>query len=492
MRIISEFETQFKLGQESLNKIKLDYKSRDDITKLLLGIQHISGNKELLAQIFQILKEKITIKSIGRSGMSLWKILILGLLRQVINADYDRLCNLANNHIELRKFLGHSMIDSTHCYSLQSIKDNIALITEDMLDKINVLIVHEGHQLLDSRLIKQINIKTDSFVVKSNVHYPTDSSLLFDAMKYLINLIGTLANKHGVSGWREDKYYIRKIRTLKRKATSIKHSTSTTEDVIQKRELMITEAYKELTSLCQLMLTKLKSTFELLKQSNHIKAAQVDLFKEFLGHAHRQIDQINRRVILKQVIPHSEKVFSLFNPFTEWISKGKAGVPVELGLRVSISTDQQGFILGHKTMMQEQDVDVAIAIITKVKEHFDNVYSASFDRGYYSPSNQEELSKLVQKVILPKKGKISKSEQNKIRADKEHVILRRKHSAVESNINALEHHALDRCPDRGIDNFRKYVSMSVVAHNTHLIGALVQQKLQKRHPYKEANIRLAA
>ena len=492
MRIISEFETQFKLGQVSLNKIKLDYKSRDDITKLLLGIQHISNNKELMMQIFQILKDKITIKSIGRSGMSLWRILILGLLRQVINADYDRLCNLANNHIELRKLLGHSMIDSCDYYSLQTIKDNISLITEDVLDKINVLIVQEGHQLLDSRLIKQINIKTDSFVVKSNVHYPTDSSLLFDAMKYLINLIGTLANKHGISGWREDKYYIRKIRTLKRKATSIKHSTSKIEGVIQKQELMITEAYKELIILCQLMLTKLKSTFELLKQSNHIKAAQVDLFKEFLGHAHRQIDQINRRVILKQVIPHSEKVFSLFNPFTEWISKGKAGVPVELGLRVSISTDQQGFILGHKTMMQEQDVDVAIAIITKIKEHVDNVYSASFDRGYYSPSNQEELSKLVQKVILPKKGKISKNEQDKIRADKEYVILRRKHSAVESNINALEHHALDRCPDRGIDNFRKYVSMSVVAHNTHLIGALVQQKLQKRHHYKEANIRLAA
>ena len=492
MRIISEFETQFKLGQVSLNKIKLDYKSRDDITKLLLGIQHISNNKELMMQIFQILKDKITIKSIGRSGMSLWRILILGLLRQVINADYDRLCNLANNHIELRKLLGHSMIDSCDYYSLQTIKDNISLITEDVLDKINVLIVQEGHQLLDSRLIKQINIKTDSFVVKSNVHYPTDSSLLFDAMKYLINLIGTLANKHGISGWREDKNYIRKIRTLKRKATSIKHSTSKIEGVIQKQELMITEAYKELIILCQLMLTKLKSTFELLKQSNHIKVAQVDLFKEFLGHAHRQIDQINRRVILKQVIPHSEKVFSLFNPFTEWISKGKAGVPVELGLRVSISTDQQGFILGHKTMMQEQDVDVAIAIITKIKEHVDNVYSASFDRGYYSPSNQEELSKLVQKVILPKKGKISKNEQDKIRADKEYVILRRKHSAVESNINALEHHALDRCPDRGIDNFRKYVSMSVVAHNTHLIGALVQQKLQKRHHYKEANIRLAA
>jgi len=74
--------------------------------------------------------------------MSLWKILILGLLRQAIDADYDRLCNLANNHIELRKFLGHGMIDCHDRYSLQSIKDNMSLLTEGALDKINIVIVH--------------------------------------------------------------------------------------------------------------------------------------------------------------------------------------------------------------------------------------------------------------------------------------------------------------------------------------------------------------
>ena len=105
MRIISEFETQFKLGQSSLSKIKIDYTSRDDITKFLLGIQSIPLNKEGQAKIFQILEKTINIKSIGRSGMSLWRILVLGLLRQVINADYDRVCNLANNHAELRKFV---------------------------------------------------------------------------------------------------------------------------------------------------------------------------------------------------------------------------------------------------------------------------------------------------------------------------------------------------------------------------------------------------
>lgn len=492
MRIISEFETQFKLGQSSLSKIKLDYTSRDDITKLLLGIQHIFLTKEGQAKIFQILEKTINIKSIGRSGMSLWRILVLGLLRQVINADYDRVCNLANNHAELRKFLGHGMIDFNDRYSLQSIKDNISLLTDDSLDEINAIVVQLGHERLDSRLTKQLNVKTDSFVVKSNVHYPTDTSLLFDSMKVLINLFGKLANTQGVPGWREYKYYIRKIKTLKRKASSIRRSNSKREEVTTKRVNFIEEAHRELMILCKLMLSKLNSTVVLLRQLNCIKAEQIALFDEFKGHANRQIDQINRRIILKEIIPHSEKVFSLFNPFTEWVSKGKAGIPVELGLKVSILTDQHGFILTHKTMEEEQDVDVAIPIITKVKERFTNVYSASFDRGYYSPTNQEELNALVSKLILPKKGKVSKKEQDKIQGDQEYKTLRKKHSAVESDINALEHHALDRCPDRGIERFKKYVSMSVIAHNIHQIGALVQRKIQKQNNRRDLGTKIAA
>jgi IS5 family transposase len=492
MRIISEFETQFKLGQSSLSKIKLDYTSRDDITKLLLGIQSISLNKEAQTKIFQILEKTIKVQSIGRLGMSLWRILILGLLRQVINADYDRVHNLANNHAELRQFLGHGMIDCNDRYSLQSIKDNISLLTEDALDEINTVTAQLGHGMLDSRLTKQINVKTDSFVVKSNAHYPTDTSLLLDAMKFLIDLIGTLAKKHEIPGWREYKYCIRKIKTLKRKASSIRRSTSKKEEVIIKRERLIEETHKELMILCQSILSRLDSTIALLKKLDLIKTEQVALFDEFKVHANRQINQINRRIILKEVIPHSEKVFSLFNPFTEWVSKGKAGVPVELGLKVSILTDQHGFILTHRTMEQEQDVDVAIPMITKVKEHFTNIYSASFDRGYYSPANQEELSLLVLKLILPKKGKVSKKEKDKIQGDREYRKLRKKHSAVDSNINALEHHALDRCPDRGIERFKKYVSMSVVAHNIHQIGALVQRKIQKQDNHKDPGEKIAA
>jgi hypothetical protein len=384
------------------------------------------------------------------------------------------------------------MIDCNDRYSLQSIKDNISLLTEGALEEINIVIVQLGHEILDSRLTKQLSVKTDSFVVKSNVHYPTDTSLLFDAMKFLINLIGTLANKHGISGWREYKCCIRKIKTLKRKASSIRRSTSKKEEVTIKRERLIEETHRELMILCQSMLSKLDSTIALLKRSDCIKAEKVALFDEFKVHANRQIDQINRRIILKEIIPHSEKVFSLFNPFTEWVSKGKAGVPVELGLKVSILTDHHGFILTHRAMEQEQDVDVAIPMITKVKEHFTNIYSASFDRGYYSPANQEELRTLVSKLILPKKGQVSKKERDEIQGDQEYRKLRRKHSAVESNINALELHGLDRCPNRGVERFKKYVSMSVVAHNIHQIGVLVQRKIQKQNNHKDPGVKIAA
>ena len=265
------------------------------------------------------------------------------------------------------------MIDRNDRYSLQSIKDNFSLLSDDALNEINTVMVQLGHGMLDSRLTKQLNIKTDRFVVKSNVHYPTDTSLLFDAVKFLINLVGSLANKHEIPGWREYKYCIRKIKTLKKKASNLRRSTSKKGEVTIKREQLIEETHKELITLCQSALSRLDSTIVLLKKEDLIKDKQVAVFDEFKAHANRQIDQINRRIILKEIIPHSEKVFSLFNPFTEWVSKGKAGVPVELGLKVSISTDQHSFILAHRIMEQEQNVDVAIPIITKLKESFPNI-----------------------------------------------------------------------------------------------------------------------
>ncbi len=174
--------------------------------------------------------------------------------------------------------------------------------------------------------------------------------------------------------------------------------------------------------------------------------SRLSVIEEYIRHAQRQIDQIRRRVVLDEKIAHEEKVFSIFEPHTEWISKGKAGVPQELGLMVSVLKDQYGFILYHQVLEQQTDNKVAVAMAQGAKDRFANLGGCSFDTGFYSPDNQRELANILDYVILPKKGRLS-AKDKQIEQSEEFVESRRKHSAVESSINALENHGLDRCLD---------------------------------------------
>jgi hypothetical protein len=181
-----------------------------------------------------------------------------------------------------------------------------------------------------------------------------------------------------------------------------------------------------------------------------------------------------------EVIPHEEKVFSIFEPHTEWISKGKAGVPQELGLKVCIVEDQHQFVLHHRVMVKESDEQVAVAMIDECIERFGPIGSASFDKGFHSRANQQDLAERVEQVVLPKKGKLSAVEQQRENADS-FVQAKYQHSAVESAINALEQTGLDRCPDKGRAGFNRYVALAVLARNLKRLGTVVRdQEIERR------------
>ena len=189
-------------------------------------------------------------------------------------------------------------------------------------------------------------------------------------------------------------------------------------------------------------------------------------------------------MIRGEIIPHDEKVFSIFEEHTEWISKGKAGVPQELGLRVCVLEDQFGFILHHLVMEKQTDDKVTVPITRGAKERFPNLKSCSWDTGFYSPTNRRELQNIIEKVILPKKGKLS-SKDKEIEYSEEFIKAKRQHSAIESAINALENHSLDRCPDHGIIGFKRYVALAIVARNIQILGNMIQQKELKRLKRRE-------
>ncbi|HXH55223.1 MAG TPA: ISNCY family transposase, partial [Gammaproteobacteria bacterium] len=176
---------------------------------------------------------------------------------------------------------------------------------------------------------------------------------------------------------------------------------------------------------------------------------------------------------------HEEKVFSIFEPHTEWIVKGKAGVPVELGLRVCIVEDQYQFILHHDVMEKQTDDQIAIKIVRKAQTLFPALRAASFDKGFHSPKNQEILGVMLDLVALPRKGKLSQASRV-LEESEAFRKARRKHSAVESAINALEVHGLDRCPDHGIKGFKRYVALAIVARNIQRVGAILQKREQRQ------------
>lgn len=321
--------------------------------------------------------------------------------------------------------------------------------------------------------------RCDSFVLETDVHYPTDINLLFDAVRKMIQLAAIISHGLGMTLWRQHDYNIRSFKKLYRIAQKLKHSTSKDEKKKTQKKQLIIEAHTNYIESAENFVRTANFTIELIASNDPACLAIIEELKTYIDHANRQIDQIRRRVIKGEKIPHNEKVFSLFESHTEWISKGKAGVPQELGLRVCILEDQYGLILHHRVMEKETDDKIAVAMVDAAKNKFPNLKGCSFDKGFYSPANKKDLKDNLTLLVLPKKGKRNKAELEEETA-KDFIRSKRKHSAVESAINGLENHGLDRCPDHGIIGFKRYVSLSVLARNLQIIGHHIQPKELKR------------
>lgn len=471
---------QLALGVVDIAAIQLDPLSRDDIPRLLRGLQYIYRQPQVREEVFTMLREVVPRDAegqpvsvdTGRPGMAQWQILVLGVLRLGLNADYDRLQELANNHLTIRQMLGHSDFADDKNWGVQTLKDNLRLFTPEILERINAVVVAAGHALVKKNPAEGIAVRGDSFVVETDVHYPTDTNLLYDAVRKVIQTSAGWCEVAGLSDWRQHAYNVRCVKKAFRRTQQVKRSRAQDEAKRAAREVEIRQAHEDYLALAESFLARARVTRLTLIEVHGQPAAGFTALDDYLGHAERQIDPVRRRVLNGERIPHAEKVFAIFEPHTEWISKGKAGVPVELGLRVLVNEDQYGFILSHRVMQQETDDQVIMPVIEDLAQRFPNLRSVSLDKGFHSPANQKRLAEVVPFPVLPKKGKCNATEARR-EADPEFRSLRRQHSAVASAINALEAHGLDRCPDHGLDGFQRYVALAVVGRNLHRLGAFL-------------------
>ncbi len=139
---------------------------------------------------------------------------------------------------------------------------------------------------------------------------------------------------------------------------------------------------KSYLSMCRQVVQKADCTLKVLER----RGIAYEEISRYLRHAKRQIDQVERRLIKGEVIAHGEKVFSVHEEHTRWISKGKAGVVAELGVPVCVLADQYQFILRHHIQWEAGDQDMIVPFLTEAKKHYPTLRSCSLDRGFYTPT----------------------------------------------------------------------------------------------------------
>jgi hypothetical protein len=314
-------------------------------------------------------------------------------------------------------------------------------------------------------------------VTQTDVRYPTDTLLLWDAMRVVLRETGRGCEHYGVGGWRQWQYHSRSVKQLFRRTQKLRYSNSKNPEQQAHKRQQVHQAYRDYLDQAETLLAKVQQSLASLAASGAL--AEVATIEHFMAHARRQIDQIQRRVLQGQTIPHQEKVFSLFEPHTRWLCKGKAGVPVELGVAVCVMEDQYQFILYHRILWHETDDQVAVAMVKDTQARFPELHQCSFDRAFHSPDNRKALDELLDHNILPKKGHLS--EADKAREYDDHFVqARRQHAAVESCINNLQQRGLNRCRAHGKPGFARHVALAIVAANVHRIGLLLQRKEKAR------------
>ena len=486
------FQAQPDLQIVPIEKIRLPLRSRDELPPILAGLQWLWMHPTLKAELFDLLEAKILAgkQATGRTGMDLWQVLVLGVVRLGLDADWDRLEHIANYDTLVRQMLGVPATpwgEDAKVFARQTLRDNVALLDDELLRDINARIAAAGREVFAKKggaPVAALEVKVDTYVLETDVHFPTDLNLLWDAGRKCVDLVVKYRDRLGyrLPGWRKAKEWRRQLKTCERIASQIVYRGGPNKEARVKR------AVRDYLAVGRALSAKVQaSLLGLCDQA-------VDLPDwEALAYFHRMLDQhldlVERRLLKEETIPSHEKVFSLFEPHTEWIQKGKQRPNVELGHRLLLATDQHQLIQDYDEPVGEAEVDQSVPVADRLLGRYGAgaIASLSFDKGFTRTEDRELLSLYVPTVVMPKRGKKNAAETER-ESEKKFVALRRAHSAVESEINSLEHHGLNRCLDVGLDGYRRYVGLGVMSYNLHVIG----RELLARQRVRAETVRLAA
>lgn len=467
------FSRQRRLDCQAIDKVQLNLECRHELIPILKSLEHLYSRAELRDRVLQLIAQDVNQESrpdCGRKGFDYWQVLVLAAVRLGCNLNYAQLQDLAEQHRALRQVMGVGDWNDDTSFNWRRIRDNVCQLRPSTIDALSDATVAEGHRLEPDAPKK---VRADSFVAETNIHWPTESSLIRAGVRKIIALSLTLCAALDLRGWRQHSQLLTKVKRLARDIDRI--AAKQGPNYQQRLKLR----YRKLLKVSGKIVKRARALLA-AATSRGCDAALLHELQDLVKFTDQVRDTARRRVLKGEQVPNADKLFSLFEQHTQLYKRGKAGDPVQFGRLVLVYEDAVGFLVHRHILPREaRDAAVVVAQTRVVQERLGGrIEQASFDRGFHSPENQIELAKISAHPCLPKPGAKQAAAQE-ASATVQFRAARQRHPGIESVIGGLQSgNGLKRCRDHSEIGFERYISRGILGRNLHVLGKLLLTREQ--------------
>jgi IS5 family transposase len=407
----------------------------------------LDKNSDVVELVRKDLERGLKNPHAGRHGINSAQVLRSLILMRVKNWDYRELRERVNDGFTLRAF---TQFDSQAVPLHDAFNRAFNRLTPATLAAVNQLVVQAAVEL---GLEDGKQLRVDTTVVETNIHHPTDSTLLWDSVRTITRLVDDLDEKlpHGVKG------FIHRTLSARRRMQEIQRMAR------QQREQQPPK-YRRLIRITEQVVRNAKQVIGMAKRVRRIdeltRAAINRICTEitsFCQLANRVIDQTRRRVLQGETVSAEEKVYSIFEPHTDLIKRGKIQKPVEFGHKVFLAESARGLI-----------------------QHVPESYAG--DRGFHSAENVQKCKDAgVSLVCLPQRGGQKTAEQEELESSRPFKKGQKFRAGIEGRISVLfRGRGMKRCLFRGRERFEMLVGAAVLANNLMRIADLLEKRKPNR------------
>ena len=412
----------------------------------------------------------------GRRGLTARQVLRSLVLMRVKDWDYRELRERIADGVTLRQFTDF------YCDPVpkhDAFNRGFNRLTPQTLKAVNDMVVQAAVGL---GLEDGAKLRVDTTVVETDIHHPTDNTLLWDVVRVVTRLVGRLAKALKM---RRIKGFHDRRRSAHRRMYEIQRMTT------RQRQERQTTIYRALIGVAEDVVASAKTALErtaTMRGEDLSAAMAIDAIRDeivhYCGLGERVIDQARRRVLEGEQVPNAEKIYSIFEPHTDLIKRGKVRTPVEFGHKVFLAESAKGLITQYEVLKGNPTDEIHVAPSLRRHRHAfrraPELYAG--DRGFFSEQNVTAcVQGAVKTVCIPQRGGSKtprRQAYERSAAFKQGQCFR---AGIEGRISVLMRgRGMKRCRAEGVERFTLFVGAAVLANNLMVLARLLTKRSSRR------------